>query len=691
MLLLFSGRTKGYLDAFEKVNEHFVKTKLTAKCCSKLEKEGILVLIGKPGCGKTTTAIHLMTNTDLRKWKKMKITENELLQVEPEDNTIIYIDDLFAGFRYEHCLFDWWNSLFEFYSRYIKEERKVRLIITAEHTVMEKACVFIDKNIETKAHSFIVKANLHERTTDEKLEILKSQFKLASEMKKVERIFLETTLRDHIPEGKGSIGFPLCAFLYSFEERKEERERSIFVEPRSYVRKYINNEIQKDEDTTAKTLFLIFLFYMHLGPARSISSEFLDKLDKQKFVEFLKETCPEVVLDDFEPLSFSYLKEKAERFENEFLVKVNEMYEFRHQIYLNGIADYFFQRHFDSVVHHFPFAILRTCELLYDISQEDLNKLLERLKKEIQNRRFFLVLSCNIFQNPSFEQTFCDLHSNEPFLNNLLTTLDESSVFKFPIIFWACKYKLKKLVSVLLNLVDENESNGNLQFYIAMLGECCAVDENYIKCALKPPKIGEVRKSVFNFKTTDGETILHLLLSSDKSDADAYRCLTKLLEDPEKRTLVLDHSLLDTALGQLRYSRLKCLREIIMKQTVKGKPDNQYIATLVNASHHCKSKILELECLCRIGILVIHGVDDFSKETKTAFFGNMNIDFQGCIGPSKDRLKISIANRIDKCLEEFSNLHSRKESSGSLFEECYNTAVDILSERDQQLDVNDVQ
>lgn len=532
------------------MNKYFVKTKLTEECCSKLEEKGLVVLIGKQGCGKTSTAIHLMSKTEYTSWTKLKITEEEFLQIKPDDNTIIFIDDLFHGFLYERSLFDWWNSLFSFYSSYITNEKKVRLIITAEETVMEKACVFIEANKLKQVESFFVKASLHLRTLDEKMELLESQFELAKELKGVEMSFLGENLRSHIPCGRGLIGFPLCAFLYSFEDTKEERERAIFVDPRSYVRKLIGNEIQKDEHT-GKTLFLLLLFHMHLGATRSLPASYLDHDVKNKFVEFLQKTCPEVRIEEFEPLSYANLKEKAERLENHLLIKINEMYEFRHQIYLHGIADFFFEKHFDFVVGHFPFAILRTCELLHDIHEKDVDKLLERLKKEIQNKHFFLVLSCNIFQNFAFEQKFCQMHSEKPFLDTLLNAPDKTSVFNFPIIFWARKYNLKELVKLLLNLAKTKEDK-NLQLYLAMLGACCAVDENYLKCAINPQNFEDVRKSVFNFKTNDGKTILHILLSPDAPKADTHKCLRKLLEDQDRKTLLLDQSLIEKARRQLK-------------------------------------------------------------------------------------------------------------------------------------------
>lgn len=164
----FSERSKDYLDAYEKVNKYFVKTELTEVCCSILEEKGLVVLIGKQGCGKTSTAIHLMSKTEFTPWTKLKITEKELLQIEPDDDTVIFIDDLFDGYLYERRLFDWWNSLFSFYFSYIENKKKVRLIITAEETVMEKACVFIEANKQKQIESFFVKASLHLRTLDEK-------------------------------------------------------------------------------------------------------------------------------------------------------------------------------------------------------------------------------------------------------------------------------------------------------------------------------------------------------------------------------------------------------------------------------------------------------------------------------------------------------------------------------------------
>lgn len=108
---------------------------------------------------------------------------------------------------------------------------------------------------------------------------------------------------------------------------------------------------------------------------------------------------------------------------------------------------------------------------------------------------------------------------------------DATSVFKFPLIFWASKYNLKTLERTLLELAQKDKDKERLQGYLAMYGKCCGDDENYITCVTCPPEIERTQEAVFNYKNSKGEKIQHLLSASNLSD---HPLLARLLTESDR-------------------------------------------------------------------------------------------------------------------------------------------------------------
>lgn len=332
-------------------------------------------------------------------------------------------------------------------------------------------------------------------------------------------------MKDKIKGKTCSIGFPLCAHLYCFETNTNLRDTSIFDDPRSYVRRQIKEEIDGDGSNGVKTLLLLLVYYFSSGT--SYLSENLD-LKYEADCETLRKKCPEVLLENFEPLSFENLNERAEMLNDDVLIKHHTLYEFKHQVYLEEVSNYFFRANFDAVVDHFPLSILRAYDM-DDFSQLKINKFICRLKQEIEQGAISEALHCKLFQEPKFEEEFCnDLQKDKTFMDKILSVTDKTSGFKFPIIFWVSKYNMMRVEHMILDFVKRRKDD-LLPFYLALFGECCAQEESFIMQAKFPLQKEDIQSLVLSFKTHRG-TISDLILSSEISlDENASHILDRIL------------------------------------------------------------------------------------------------------------------------------------------------------------------
>ena len=495
---MFSEKTSEYLEVYKRVNKHYAETRFTEVCTSKLHQFGMIVLIGEQGSGKTSTAVHIMNNPSYLEWSKHKITSfSDLLVLEFEEKTLIYIDNAFDGFIYHQELYKWWQSLCYFYFQIFERNKKIHLVITAKPNEIEKACAFVNADLRFIRKTCFVRVDSFPLSEEEKLNILENQIKLAKELKNIDSFIVTDKMKDKLRGKTCPIGFPLCAHLYCFETNPNIRDTSIFDNPRSYVRRQIEKEIDGDKSNRVKTLLLLLVYYLSSGTSNL--SENLD-LKYEQDCDELKKKCPELLLEKFEPLSYKNLNERAEMLKDDVLIKHHTMYEFKHQVYLEEVSNYFFRANFEAVVGHFPLSILRTYEM-DDFSHSNINKFICRMKKEIEQGAISEALTCKLFKEPQFEEEFCkDIQKDISFMDKLLSITDETSGFKFPIIFWVSKYNMLRLKYMILDFADK-KNDELLPFYLALFGECCAKDESYINFAKFPLKREDIQCLVSSFKT----------------------------------------------------------------------------------------------------------------------------------------------------------------------------------------------
>lgn len=554
-----------YLKSYEHLNNHFVVTSLIKECSDKLSTYGVVVIIGEQGSGKTSTAVHLMNSKPYDQWSRCKITTwSDLMSLEFPQNTLIYIDNAFDGFIYHQELNKWWQSLCYFYFKCLKQRRNVRLMISAKPNMIEKACEFVKADIKFINKNCFVRTDSFRLSREEKSAIIDKQIAMANTLQETDDFSVTQRLMDEIENQKEwAIGFPFCAHLYAFEKNYNSKDISIFQNPRSHVRKQIEKIIEedktnsniKDEDKTKcitvggkpngnKTLFLILIYQFSPGKMDP-SKQPLDLRYAASCTKFFEENCPKDLGKEI-PLSFENLYEKAKMMEGDVLIKHQSMYEFKHQVYLEEVRNYFFRTHFSVVVEHFPLSILRTYKM-DRISKDVIDRLSKRLQKELNRGAISEALSCHIFEESRFTETFCQsLEEDKSLMTKLLSFADKSSSFEFPLIFWASKYNIPKLSHVILDFADkqnENENENLLQFSLALLGECCAKDESYITQSKCPFKMEDIQKLVLKFKTA-GRTISDMISSFGKSDDASHILNAVRTKSMEEQILAQGKSLL---------------------------------------------------------------------------------------------------------------------------------------------------
>ena len=239
-----------------------MKTQFLLKSKTVLQENGIAVLIGQQGSGKTSIAVNIMNDPDYENWKKLKITSwEELLALsKTENDTLIYIDNLFDGFLYHRKLEEWWHSLCFFYFKSIQPRKTIRLLITAKEEEIVTTCSFIFACNDIPESIYFVREESYPLTDYEKKEILESQINQAKGKTEIDKSVDTDRLISEFKGGERLIGFPLCAHMYALEEDQILRDSTIFTNPRSYVRKQIHYKITADDDNVVKTLLLTLLF-----------------------------------------------------------------------------------------------------------------------------------------------------------------------------------------------------------------------------------------------------------------------------------------------------------------------------------------------------------------------------------------------------------------------------------------------
>lgn len=208
------------------MDQYFVETEAYEEAEKTFNKSGIVIFTGLSGCGKTISAIHLIRK-QLRQSNKLTFRKihclEELSYMEKDEQSIIFIDNIFYRKTIDLRLENWWEKLEEIYDTEFagKENEtgsysgRLRIVMTARTKVIQKACEYMGKVTPILNETFMI--NTNNLTENEKDGIFANQIKFAEKEKHVSaNMFsnMDAEFIRQVRESEGPIGFPLCAHLF---------------------------------------------------------------------------------------------------------------------------------------------------------------------------------------------------------------------------------------------------------------------------------------------------------------------------------------------------------------------------------------------------------------------------------------------------------------------------------------------
>lgn len=514
---------------------YFVETEAYKSAKEIFDKNGIVIMTGPPGCGKTIAAIHMILKQE-RKWtfRKMQSWE-ELSYIDKTEHTLVFIDNIFFRRTMELQLENWWNEFEKIYTRYfaVNEETnsfRLCIIMTARQNAIERACSYMDKTPPILHDNFV--KDVSRLTEAEKDEIFKKQIEFAEKEKNINVHDIDEAFRAKAKKLDGPIGFPLCAHLYVCGREYRKSGERFFTRPIQYLKLQIKDEIKNDKTNRTKSLFFyLFFFEWHSKMGYLEKIDLTNENNCKRFLERISGN----LLAKFDPFDFKDMEAEAQRLSGAFFkIFGKNAYRFVHDSVYEAVGTYFCETNVTEAAKYFPLDIIRNqnFDLLTQGQKEILSR---RLLYEALDRNFSEVFSCKIFENADFAKLFYSelIKKDAETIAHFFTIPNESSNVKLPCIFWSSCNNLTFLTELFYKIIKTKDINPKDQLYVSLYGTCCTKNEGLLKTTngMFRDNYEKMKNHVLSFVDNKGNCILHILIASKFSDWFAAIAVETLEKD----------------------------------------------------------------------------------------------------------------------------------------------------------------
>lgn len=531
----FVDESKAYLKSYETMYQYFIETSAFKEAEDTFNKHGIVILTGPSGCGKTFSAVYMMykqLNVDCT-FRKINSWE-ELFYIEQDEKTIVFIDNIFSPRTLDKHLEKWWYEFRRIYNQYFEsnetkpESRRLRIVITARINVIEQTRAYMESGTPILNDVFMI--NLRTLTQMEKNQIFLKQIEFAKRDLN-QNIDVNADFIQRVSESDGPIAFPFCAHLYVCNAECRKLGSSFFSNPDWYLKLQIKDEIVNDESNRTKSLFFVLFFHeWHTKRGNTYNLEIKHELHCKIFLNKLSTAF----LSNFGPFEFEGLENVAQRLLDTYFKKVdNHTYKFFNESVYEAVGTFFCEKYCTEAAKYFPLDIIKS-QFNETMTKRCATTLATRLIYETIDQRLSGVFACKILRDENFAQCFCtELKKKDNlFIHHFFTVSNESSQVKLPCMFWSSFNSLTFLTELFYDIINERNIFPNSQLYLCIYGTCCSRSEYLIKTSNKinSDKSNIIQEQVLHYNDSEGNSTLHLLISSEYSDkftAIAVQTLTK--------------------------------------------------------------------------------------------------------------------------------------------------------------------
>lgn len=547
-IIFLLDESEKYLKDYKTMDKYFLETAIYKKAEEIFDKNGIVILTGPPGCGKTIAAIHVIFKTIHRKdthWTFRKIYSWEELQyVDDDKHALVFIDNIFFRSTLDMDLENWWNELERIYKQYFAvrdsetESLRFRIVMTARQNVVERACSFMGKVTPVLNGSFVIDAST--LLEIEKEQIFFKQIEFAKTERNITDILaIDEEFKTKMRTSEGPIGFPLCANLYACGKEYRKSGASFFSRPIEYLKLQIKDEIEGDKSNKTKSLFFCLFFdqwHTKMGHFESIQIQ-NESLCKQCLDKVSRD-----IIQNFEPFDFRDLEGEAQRLLGAFFKKFGKHdYKFVHDSVYEAVETYLCDRYVTESAKYFPLDIIRH-QNYETLTERHMLTFATRFLYEILEQQLSRVFMCKLFQNRRFVDCFCaELQKkDQKTIERIFTVANKGTTVKLPCVFWSSRYNLTYLTELLYDIVKRQEITPEYQLYVLLYGVCCARNEGLLMTinGMLCDKLEMIKQRVLNFQDDEGNSIVHLLVTSGFSDEFVSNAVGNLLKELEEKKSV---------------------------------------------------------------------------------------------------------------------------------------------------------
>lgn len=528
-----------YIQCYEKMDQYFVETYAYKEAEEIFNKHGIIILTGPPGCGKTIAAAHLILKqlhhaSDLT-FRKVNSFE-ELSFVDKDTKTLLLIDNLFFQKTIELHLVHWWDELKRIHEQYFEKKEtkseihRIRIIITARTNAIKRACTYMEKVTPILNDKFI--KDMGALSKEEKNRIFLKQIEFAKQEREVEIKSTGEEITWGIGDSDGPIGFPLCAHLYVCCEEYRKSGIHFFSRPIKYLKVQIKDEIERDKSNKTKSLFFV-LFFREWQIKSGNFNNF--EIKNERHCQLVLASVSTDLLNHFGPFDFEALDSEAERLTGAFLKEVSDhTYTFFHDSVFEAVGTYFCETYGRETAKYFPLDIIQN-QKYENLTEKQQSTLITRLYYETCNQRLNQVFACRVWEKANFVNCFCAelKEKDENSIVTFFTLSNESTHVKLPTMFWSSYNNLTYLTELFYDIVNTQNINLDYQLYVSYYGKCCARNVGLLKTSNEMLKdnLSLIKDRVLNFRDSEGNCILHILITSESSDRYVAFGVEKLAKD----------------------------------------------------------------------------------------------------------------------------------------------------------------